>query len=135
MAGYEQKVTDSSGCSVHRAVSRLVLSVHQNPEEVGSHASEGMHLLSRQSRAFFFHSRLLAEGVTQVKDKPFYLQVWIRSGSSYFKLSKNSSLHVPHSQEEPSQSEAKVNTIVNEASSLKPNLRKTSLPHGQFTSV
>lgn len=79
---------------------KLVFSIHQNLEEVGFNAGEGMDLQGRMKarrqrpRASFSHvpehftsrseiKRLPAEGVGQIKGGPSHLQ--IESGSSYFK--------------------------------------------------
>lgn len=46
MVDYEQKVQESSDCSVPW-ITQLVFSMHQNPDDVGSNASEGVDLLGR----------------------------------------------------------------------------------------
>ena len=47
-------------------MSQLVCSIHWNPEEVGSKASEGMGLPDEQGLLPYPVYRLLLEGVTQV---------------------------------------------------------------------
>lgn len=52
MAGYKQKIQESSSCSVHEAVYlSWVFSVCWNPKVVASNASERKELLARQEEA------------------------------------------------------------------------------------
>ena len=94
MATYKWKVKESSSFSVHEAGFSLVFSMSQNPEEVGSIASEGVDLLvrmraNRQKKKAFFLCILLyrprSEGVSQIKDVYTLLK---RSGLKVYFLAK-----------------------------------------------
>jgi hypothetical protein len=95
-------------------MSQLVCSIRQNPEEVGSNATESIDLLARQRQAGKEHKlrssrylyRFLAEGLAQIRSglkvslltsrsrlnvcRPIS-EIQIRSRSFHFKLSRNTS--------------------------------------------
>jgi hypothetical protein len=91
---YEQKVPGSKSFSVHEAEC-----IHENLKQVGSNASKGMDLLTRQEQAgkmqnlssFMSLYRLPRESVAHIRSKLRVcvvcscLKIWIKGLSSYLK--------------------------------------------------